>query len=209
VRENPFDKAAETWDEKPERVEHALRTAEAVIAMAPPAPDARILDYGCGTGTLAAALAGRSGAVVAADTSAGMISQLERKADETGINNIEAIILDPNALPVWKNEFDLVVSSMTLHHVEDIAPLLRLFANALKRGGALFLADLLEEDGSFHSDMEVPHKGFDPEKLAEKLESLGLLEKDIRVIREIEKNGRKYPVFALLAEKIDGEENAR
>ena len=191
-----FDKAAATWDEKPSRVELAMKVAEAVFDMAKPRDDSVVLDFGCGTGILALALARRVAKVVAADTSQGMLEQVRAKTASGGISNVEtALIGDDGELP--PGPFDLVVVSMALHHVEDLDSVLERFAAILAPDGCVFIADLLEEDGSFHSDMDVPHKGFAPENLAGKFAELGLKESQQRIIHEIDKNGRRYPVFAL------------
>jgi len=202
--ENPFDKAAKEWDDKPRRVDLAMAVAKAVVDMAKPTPASIVLDFGCGTGTLAAAVAGGVAKVVAADTSKGMIERLEEKIAEHGTINIHPIHLPNGAEPRFDDLFDLIVISMTLHHVDDIDALIAALTATLKPKGKLLVADLMEEDGSFHSDMDVPHKGFKPETLSEKLDIHGLKTKKTRVIREIDKNNKKYPVFAPIAEKHHG-----
>ncbi len=194
--ENPFDQAAATWDEKPSRVELAMKVAEAVFGMAQPRSDSVVLDFGCGTGILALALARRVAKVVAADTSQGMLEQVRAKTASEGISNVEtALIDDDGELP--PGPFDLVVVSMALHHVEDLDSVFEGFASVLAPDGCIFIADLVEEDGSFHSDMDVPHKGFAPEDLADRLAELGFEESQHRIIHKIDKNGERFPVFAL------------
>jgi len=200
-----FDEAAATWDDKPDRVEHARVVADAALDMARPSSDAVVLDYGCGTGTLAVGLAKHVAKVIAADTSRGMLEQLERKLEEHGIENVYPFHLPSETDRKFDTKFDLIVISMTLHHVADAQSLLRLFADSLNPNGKLFIADLAEEDGSFHSDMKVPHWGFNPDKLADLLREIGLTTTSVRVIREIDKNDKKYPVFALLAENISAD----
>ena len=70
--------------------------------------------------------------------------------------------------------YDLIFTSMVLHHIEDVPALLSLFAAWCAPGGRLAIADLEAEDGTFHSDMTgVMHKGFDRNELASLIESAG------------------------------------
>ncbi len=64
-------------------------------------------------------------------------------------------------------KFDFILTQMVLHHVADIDAIIRKFGKLLNTGGYLAIADLYEEDGSFHGDGFNGHKGFDPDKLSE------------------------------------------
>ena len=61
---------------------------------------------------------------------------------------------------------------MALHHVDDVALIIKKFYDLLKPKGYLAIADLYSEDGSFHGSGFRGHKGFDPQVLS------GLLEKE-------------------------------
>jgi ubiquinone/menaquinone biosynthesis C-methylase UbiE len=56
---------------------------------------------------------------------------------------------------------------MVLHHVADIDVIINRFSRLLNNGGFLAIADLYQEDGSFHADGFNGHNGFDPVKLSE------------------------------------------
>ena len=64
---------------------------------------------------------------------------------------------------------------MTLHHLADIDCILAKLFHCLKPGGIIVLADIDEEDGSFHKDNPEGgmHHGFNRKKLARNLERLG------------------------------------
>jgi SAM-dependent methyltransferase len=93
--------------------------------------------------------------------------------------------------------FDLVVTVMTLHHIHDLVPVLDGFATLLSDGGHLCVADLEEEDGSFHSDDSGfdGHHGFPRAALTEQLEAAGFLDVRFERCHEMEKEGRTYPLF--------------
>lgn len=176
-----FDKAATTWDEEPRRVEMALEVAEAMRRELPLSTAWKAMDYGCGTGLVTLALAPHLGQVVAADSSAGMLSVLSAKLAQRGVTNVTPQKLDlvVDELPV--EALDLVFSSMTLHHVPEPGPFLAQLVAALAPGGRLAIADLDAEDGSFHGDSTgVFHHGFGVETRRALFEGAGLT--DVRTV---------------------------
>jgi putative AdoMet-dependent methyltransferase len=77
------------------------------------------------------------------------------------------------------------------------------FAEHLKSGARVALADLDEEDGSFHPEdaQGVHHAGFNREAFMGKLEAHGF--KDIRFVtaHTASKEEKGYPIFLALATK--------
>lgn len=79
----------------------------------------RILDYGCGTGTLALRLAGMAREVDGIDFAAGMVAAAQAKAQERGAANIrfmQATIFDER---LEKGSYDAVLAWGILHLVDD------------------------------------------------------------------------------------------
>ena len=198
-----FDARAQTWDEDPRRVKLAADIFAALDRAVSLRAEMAALDYGAGTGLLALPLAARVRRVLAVDASAGMLAVLAQKARAGGCANVETRHADfaQDALPA--GPFDLVASAMTLHHVADVADLLRKFFVLLAPGGRIALADLDAEDGSFHGPDApgVHHLGFDRAELAAKLEAAGFAEVRFADAARSEKNGRAYSVFIAAARK--------
>lgn len=196
-----FDDAAADWDEKPQRVALARRVAQAIAQAIPLASSMQVLEYGCGTGLVARALSPHVATILAVDTSPRMLEVLAQKAKEEKIGNITTLAHDLTQEPLLDKDFDLVLSSMTLHHIPDIEALLDRFFSALKPGGYLAVADLVTEDGSFHDDNTgVAHYGIDPDTVRAILKKNGGLDIAVQEIHTIEKpqgDGAKrgYPVF--------------
>jgi SAM-dependent methyltransferase len=65
--------------------------AETVVGLVKPSAGDRVLDVGCGPGTLAIPLARLVGSVTALDTSEGMLGVLKRRAGEEGLGNIRCV----------------------------------------------------------------------------------------------------------------------
>lgn len=199
-----FDEIAESWDENPDRIEMARAVGRAILAAAVPRGNERALEFGCGTGLVTALLAPAVGHIVAADNSPGMLEVLRRKARELGLGNVEPCRIDVGR-EVPRGPFDVIFSGMTLHHIDDVAGLLRRLAAELAPGGRIAVADLESEDGSFHGDAEgIMHHGFDPTAVAGWLRAAGLAQAACKRIHVIHKTGaddreHDYPVFLATA----------
>ncbi|MFA5203932.1 MAG: class I SAM-dependent methyltransferase [Lentisphaeria bacterium] len=194
-----FDQAAATWDVNPTRRAMSAAIAAAIDATVPLTPTWTALEYGCGTATLGFLLAPRLRSVVAADSSPGMLDQVRQKAAAGGVRNLQPRLLDLTQGTPAGESFDFIFSAMTLHHVDNLAALTASFARLLAPGGWLALADLCPEDGSFHPDTVVPHHGVDPAELGRQLAGAGLRTVAWRPVHELERHGRRYPIFLLTA----------
>jgi 2-polyprenyl-3-methyl-5-hydroxy-6-metoxy-1,4-benzoquinol methylase len=102
-------------------------------------PSSHILDYGCGTGDIAAGLAARGYKVDAVDPSLKMIEQAERL--HTGVGVYFGVIAPQGAdlqhSPLSGKAFDAIVCSSVLEYVPDPPESLRLLTGLLKPGGWL------------------------------------------------------------------------
>jgi ubiquinone/menaquinone biosynthesis C-methylase UbiE len=112
-------------------------------------PGEQALDVGCGTGTLALALAGRVGAssrIVGIDPSAQQIARARVKAARRHVP-IEFQIAVIEELPFPDRTFDVVFSTLMMHHLP--APLKRQglaeTARVLKPGGRLIIGDFVRK----------------------------------------------------------------
>jgi ubiquinone/menaquinone biosynthesis C-methylase UbiE len=198
-----FDERAPDWDtpRRIARAEEAARTIEAAIDLP---PGCRAIEVGAGTGLLGLALLGRLGELVLADTSDGMLAEASRKIDAAGLDKVRVVHFDVAAdAPPAGRPFDLVLSLLLLHHVEDTRAALVGMHRLLAPGGQLAAIDLDTEDGSFHSPGAegVHHKGFDRDRLVELARQVGLVDVRIGDGHPIDDEGRAYPMFLLTARR--------
>ena len=201
-----FDAAAVTWDDNPTRVELAKAVAAAMVAAVPLTSRMAVMDFGCGTGLITRELATKVASITAADTSVQMLAVLEAKAKASGLDHVRTFLLEDGYPAPLGPQFDAIVSSMVLHHVEDIPALLTRFGQWVRPGGWIAVADLEPEDGTFHRDgAHEVHHGIDPVWLGSQIETVGFSVRSIRTVHTIRRQGegadrpKDYPVFLLVA----------
>ena len=199
-----FDAKASEWD-TPERRERARELADTIREHVPLTADMRAIDIGAGTGLLGLDLLADLGSVVLTDPSEGMVEVARTKIEEEGIVDARAVVFDfPSDEPPPGAPFDLAVSLLALHHVEDTAATLRSIHVTLVPGGRIGLIDLDAEDGSFHDPDQpgIHHHGFDGEALVALATEAGFEDPQIRIVSSVTKeDGRSYPLFLLTGRK--------
>lgn len=197
-----FDGKAATWDDDPDKVRQSAEVARAIAAEVPLAPRTRLLEYGAGTGLVTTALLEEltEPSITLADNSSGMRQVLADKVESGSLpspTRVWDLDLESHAVP--SDRFDLVVSSMVMHHVHQLDVVLARFAELLDHGGHVAIADLDREDGSFHDHDFDGHHGFDRAGLAASLEEAGFTDVRVGDAGTIRKEGRDFSVFLAVA----------
>ena len=115
-----------------------LKTAP-LDQLPPLPPDAAILDVGSGTGFWAMRLAARvpRGAVTCLDRSLELLGLARRRLDGMGPARFVYLNQDLRSLDLAERAFDLVFTSVTLAHVQELEITLARLVRALKPGGWL------------------------------------------------------------------------
>jgi len=136
--------------------------------------------------------------IVAIDNSPSMNSVLSKKQLPCKLTIKE---IDITKEPINDN-FDAIISSMTIHHVKEVDKLFTIFYKMLKPNGYIALADLDIEDGSFHTiDTGVEHFGFDREQFKTWAKEAGFKDIKIQDASIVKKPYGEYGVFLLTARK--------
>lgn len=196
-----FDEKARDWD-TPDRIHRAAVVADVIVREAGPAATARVIDVGAGTGLLGLALADRVGEVVLAEPSSGMLAVTGEKVSALGDPRLRVLPFDLLADPAPEPGFDLVVSMLVLHHLPDTVAALRRVRDLLVPGGGIAIADLAEEDGTFHSDNDgIHHFGFSDGRLLDAAMAAGFADPRVVEAATLPKDGREYPLLLLLARR--------
>lgn len=198
---NYFDKQAAAWDDNPVRAELADAIAAFICTTIPLNKQFLVLDYGCGTGILSFLLSDKVDSICAVDISDGMLEQVRKKIIDRNVNNIHAVNFDITKDSPLNRTFDLIVSAMATHHIEDAFAAITKLTELLNPGGWIAIADLCTEDGSFHEKDVALHNGFEPAEIAEHLKSLKMTSVLYENVFEIYRNEKFYPVFCVCARK--------
>lgn len=162
-----FNAMAAAWDSNPDVHRASEGALQAILQFRPDLEETRtagtapssgldVLEIGCGTGLLTLRLAPFVRSIVAVDAAAGMIDALTQKLarDEWAqvrerVVPLCVLLEDPEdaALPAdaggssRRRKFDLAVSHLVLHHIDDHAALLKTLLGCLKPGGQVALTD--------------------------------------------------------------------
>ncbi|MFF8847550.1 methyltransferase domain-containing protein [Streptomyces sp. NPDC015127] len=132
---NDYDSFAEAYAAENENsLVNAYYERPAMLALAGDVTGRRILDAGCGSGPLSAALRDSGAVVTGIDASAGMLALARRRlGDDMALHVVD--LSDP--LPFDDGAFDDVVASLVLHYLEDWGPTLAELRRVLRPGGRL------------------------------------------------------------------------
>jgi tRNA (cmo5U34)-methyltransferase len=202
---NEFDSKAREWDKNQMHVERAAAIATAIEKTIPMNKHMKALEFGAGTGLLSFMLADRLAEITLMDNSTEMINMVRGKISGQEVHHMKPVLINLEQED-YPEQFDIIYSQMVLHHVDDVAAILKKFFRMTNPGGYLAIADLYVEDGSFHGDGFTGHKGFDVEYLSKELTEDGF--RNIRhqtcfTVKKITEQGtmKNFPVFLIVAEK--------
>ena len=186
-----FNKEASNWDNLPRRV---ILAKSVVKNITPFIKNKKVLEFGCATGLVGLNIAHLAEIVIGIDTSHKMVEQFNKKAKNLNLN-AKAKAYVKNIFEI-NESFDVVISSMTLHHIKDIRQLSKKLYEITDN---VLIADLVKEDGSFHTrgNDDVAHFGFTKEKLKNYFKEWNL---EYKIIHTIKKH-KEFPVFLIKLSK--------
>lgn len=205
--QNRFDQLAYNWDSNPVRVEVAEKVISQLSKYLELNNKMRVLDYGTGTGLILIGIQPFVKEITGMDNSAGMLHILKEKIVQSKLSNVitKQHNIDTDALR--DNYFDLIITNLTLHHIQNYQTFIEKSYKANKKGGFLVIVDLITEDGSFHGDGTegIYHNGFDIKELEATLLNYGYFVVEIsqfhHITKDTPKGKRDYPLFFAIAEK--------
>jgi 2-polyprenyl-3-methyl-5-hydroxy-6-metoxy-1,4-benzoquinol methylase len=195
-----FNEKAKTWDADEMVKKLSSAVGSSILKNIALSQDMLTMDFGAGTGLISSHVAPRVSKITAVDISEAMLAKLAAKPELA--NKVTTVCQDIIERPL-EEKFDLIMSAMAMHHVENTDQLIRTFYEHLKPGAVVALADLDKEDGSFHPEGTpgVFHSGFERDELQRKLEKHGFEDVHFYTAHAVEKNEKSYPIFLATAKK--------
>lgn len=167
---NEFDIKASAWDQNPMHWDRSVAIANEIKRLIPLNQEMRAMEYGAGTGIASFLLKDDLKEITLMDSSVEMVKVTHGKIESSEVKNLKVLKFDLEHDDYDDGKFDLIFTQMVLHHVSDVESIIGKFRQLLNIGGFLAIADLYEEDGSFHGGGFTGHNGFDIDKLAEIIE---------------------------------------
>ena len=201
-----FDDVAREWDDE-RRIERAEIIANKIRTTITVGKDKSAMEFGCGTGLVSFNLHNEFKNITLIDTSKEMINVVNNKIKALKLDNINTYCEDlvKNKL---NERFDIIYSSMALHHVIDINEISKELYNMINLNGTLCIVDLNKDDGSFHKN-EIGfngHNGFSKTWLKSILEANGFsnikYETFYEGTKQVDNDEVKYSLFIMTADKI-------
>jgi len=203
-----FDDKAKDWDNDPDKVERAKILANEISIFLKDKNINNAFEFGCGTGLVSFFLKDFFQNITLADNSEGMINVLEEKIQAAKIKNLKPLLTQLLEDELTIDKQDVIYTLMTMHHVLELDKALTIFNSILNTNGYLCIADLVKEDGSFHSNHPGfdGHNGFDKDELSSILIKNGFSIELYKIFFNLEKkfeNGsKKYPLFLMIGKKL-------
>lgn len=202
-----FDAAAGNWDTR-KRSNRAAVVADEIRAATRTKVGASVMEYGCGTGLVSLNLADHFGHITLMDSSSGMLDVLTQKIQRSGHIHMHPVAIDLTKDAYTAGTFDVIYTSMVLHHIRNIEHIIQSFYSLLNPGGTVCIVDLDEDDGRFHSrepEFDGYH-GFSHDVMTAMLAASGFEHISIETFfmdtKEINDKVLPYSLFCALGTKV-------
>lgn len=201
-----FDEEARNWDTE-RRISRAKIIADEIGNAIRNGRSRCAMEFGCGTGLISFNLCDSFKNITLIDSSKGMIDILNDKIQKNKKNNMTAKNLNLADGDMINENFDVIYSSMALHHIKDIESMIEKLYQLLNNYGYLCIVDMNEDDGSFHKgepDFDG-HNGFNQEILKNILTGAGFNDTESKTFyydeKIIEGKSVGYSLFLMKARK--------
>jgi ubiquinone/menaquinone biosynthesis C-methylase UbiE len=203
---NEFDIKASEWDNNPMHWSRSEAVAKEIKSLIPLNKGMSALEYGAGTGITSFLLRDYLKEITLMDNSSEMINIINAKIISSEVKNLRTLNFNLETDEYKEGKFDLIFTQMVLHHVVDIENIIYKFHNLLNSNGYLVIADLYEEDGSFHGEGFTGHNGFNIVGLSDIIRENSFLNINNRtcfvIDRKIsETESKQFEVFIMTAQR--------
>lgn len=169
-----FKGRAKDWDSE-DRIKRAEIVAKKIKELVGNQEDSSMMDYGCATGLISFNLVNDFKKLTLMDSEEEMIGVVKEKIEDYKTSNVFPVQIDLTKEVYEKEKFDVIFTSMALHHIMDIESIMKTFYKLLNEKGILCIIELDKEDGSFHINEKnfKGHNGFEHEYMEKVFKNIG------------------------------------
>jgi ubiquinone/menaquinone biosynthesis C-methylase UbiE len=117
-----------------------------LVDVANPSADATVLEVATGPGYVAMGFAGRTASVVGIDLTAEPLAIAADNRTERGLQNVQFLQADAEAIPALDRAFDVVVCRYAFHHFEHPDRILAEMVRCCAQDGTIVVEDLVASE---------------------------------------------------------------
>ena len=201
-----FKGRAKSWDND-SRIKRSEAVAEKINEILGNQKESSIMEYGCATGLISFNLRDKFRKLTLMDSEEEMINIVKEKINAYKTTNVFPVRIDLTKETYMKEKFDIIYTSLTLHHIKDTENILKTFYNLLNDNGILCVIELDKEDGSFHMNQKDfdGHNGFKHEDIEESVKNVGFSDIESKTFFKGEKKYEEkiiaYSLFYTIGKK--------
>lgn len=147
-----FDLVADDYDQS--GVDFFQPIAEQLTTALAAGLDERAVDIGCGRGAVTLRLAqavGPDGHVTAVDLAPAMVEHTRAAAEQAGLGNVSAEVMDATAPTLTEGSFDVLASSLVLFFLTDPGAALARWLRLLRPGGRAGITTFGDQDDTWRA----------------------------------------------------------
>lgn len=197
-----FKGRAKEWDND-KRIKRSKIIADKINNIIGKQQNISIMEYGCATGLISFNLCNKFTKITLMDSEEEMINTVKEKILAYETSNVFAIKIDLIKESYTREKFDVIYTSLTLHHIKDIECIIEKFYNLLNKNGILCIIELEKDDGSFHMNYKEfnGHNGFERQYMENILKNTGFSNVKSKTFFHDIKNNRPYSLFYTIGNK--------